>query len=176
MAKALPDRKVVDRTHPPHLLLQERYYTGVLLGLILAFYCPLCTHGCFQSCVKYFFGSRISECWYFHSFVSVTLVITINVMKYPQIGRFSHNNFSMVNGYNMNKNLECPIVFILLPGIGRARYCWLQSSIGAVDMHACLPLIIAALVIFFCVKFLWCVLTAKLSLQPNFLNLPYWIA
>ena len=54
MAKAPTDRKVVDRTHLPHLLLQERHYTRVLLGLLPAFYCPLYTHGCF-SCVKYFF-------------------------------------------------------------------------------------------------------------------------
>ena len=76
-----------------------------------------------QSCFKYFFGSRISECRCFHSFVSVTLVITINVMKYPQIGRFSHNHFSVIQ--------------------------YEQKSIGDVDVHACLLIDYCCVLIFF---------------------------
>ena len=132
MANALTNRKVADRSHLPHLLLQERHYTRVLLGLLSAFYCPLCIHGCVYSLVSNTFlvqESRNSECWCFHSFVSVTLVITINVMRYRRLGDFhiKKDHFSMVDGYNMEKSLECPIVFTLLSGIGRARYCWLYS-------------------------------------------------
>ena len=119
------NRKVVDRSHLPHLLLQERHYTGVLLGLISAFYCPLCTHGSCSLVSNTFLAQESRNVGAFTPcMVSVTLRLVITFMRCPEIFTLKIIIFQWLTVTIWRKAWSVPIVFTLLPGIGRARYCW----------------------------------------------------